>query len=164
MLLNRNPKRRVPEYMWQNSDTTNKWVFLNLHFTDQGITQKWDPIDLSFEGLQLQKWNILTDRVQRTDEKNGIVCPVLFPPRVMVIKILKMAHCFVFYAYDSKTLITVWAKCLNAPDRSYWVLSENGMFNRFWSYHVWNTEGRITKNSESAKNTEILYSQELTSC
>ena len=28
-------------------------------------------VGLNFEGLELQKWNIPTDRAQRLDEKNG---------------------------------------------------------------------------------------------
>ena len=30
-------------------------------------------MELNFEGLQMQKWNILTDRAQRLDEKNGVI-------------------------------------------------------------------------------------------
>ena len=44
----------------------------------------------------------------------------------MVIKILKMAYFFVFSADESKKLVKVWAKYLNVPERSSWVLSENG--------------------------------------
>ena len=29
------------------------------------------PMELSFEGLGMQKWNIPTDRAQRVDEKMG---------------------------------------------------------------------------------------------
>ena len=46
---------------------------------------------------------------------------------------------------DSKKLIRVWPKCLNAPERCHWVLSENGMVNRIWSYHSWDFEGRNIK-------------------
>ena len=121
------------------------------------------PMQLNFEGLQMQKWNILTDRAQKASEKKGIICPAItFPPKVMVIK---MAHLFVFSAYGSKMLITVWAKCFNASGISYWILSENGMFNRLCSYHLWDIENLyIKKPPESAKNTEIPYFQELTSC
>ena len=53
-----------------------------------------------------QKWNIPADRAQWLDEKNGVICLVImFAPRVMVIKMLKMA---------------VGVKYLNAPERSYW--------------------------------------------
>ena len=42
--------------------------------------------------------------------------------------------------------------------RYYWVLSENGMVNRLWSYPLWDIEGRnIKKSAESTKNTKILY-------
>ena len=39
--------------------------------------QKEDPIEVSFEGLEMQKWNIPTDRVQGVDEKNVIICLVI---------------------------------------------------------------------------------------
>ena len=31
--------------------------------------QRGDPMELYFEGLEMQKWNISTDRAQRIDEK-----------------------------------------------------------------------------------------------
>ena len=36
-------------------------------------------------------------------------------------------------ANDSKKLVTVWAKYISASERSYLVLSENGMANVLWS-------------------------------
>ena len=42
-----------------------------------------------------------------------------------------------FPSDDNIKLTTAWAKYLSAPERSYWVLSENGMVNKFWSYHSW---------------------------
>ena len=41
---------------------------------------------------------------------------------------------FVFSAHDSKKLVTVCAKYLNASERSYRVLSENAMVKRLWIY------------------------------
>ena len=38
---------------------------------------------------------------------------------VMVIKMSKMAHLFVFSAGESKKSVTGWGKCLRAPGRSY---------------------------------------------
>ena len=35
-----------------------------------------DPMKLNFEGLEMQKWNIPTDRTQGVDEKNRIICLV----------------------------------------------------------------------------------------
>ena len=50
---------------------------------------------MNFDGLEMQKWNIQTDRAQRVDEKNGIICPaIIFASGVMVIKMSKMAHFF----------------------------------------------------------------------
>ena len=42
------------------------------------------PMELNFEGLEMQKWNIPTDRVQRVDKKIGWFV-VMFTLRVMVI-------------------------------------------------------------------------------
>ena len=43
------------------------------------------PMELNFEGLEMQKWNIPTDRVQRVDKKIGWFVVVMFTLRVMVI-------------------------------------------------------------------------------
>ena len=42
-------------------------------------------MELNFEGLEMQKWNIPTDRVQRVDKKIGWFAVVMFTLRVMVI-------------------------------------------------------------------------------
>ena len=55
--------------------------------------QRGNPMESSFEGFDMLKWNIPTDRAQRVDEKNGVICQVImFTPRVMEIKMSKMAH------------------------------------------------------------------------
>ena len=72
-------------------------------------------MELNFEGLGMQKWDIPTDRAQRTDGKYGTICLVfMFTPQVMVIKMWKMAHFFVFSAGASKKLVTVSTKYLCA--------------------------------------------------
>ena len=42
--------------------------------------EKWDGeedlMELNFEGLKIQKWNVPTDRVQTVDEKNRVICLV----------------------------------------------------------------------------------------
>ena len=44
-------------------------------------------MELTFEGLEKQKWNIPTDRAQRVHKKNGVICLVImFTPRVRVFK------------------------------------------------------------------------------
>ena len=39
--------------------------------------------------FETQNWNILTDRAQTGDEKNGVIRLVMFTPRFMVIKMQK---------------------------------------------------------------------------
>ena len=108
-------------------------------FTDQKIVQ----VELNFESLEIQKWNIPTDRSQGVGDKNGVICLVtMLTPRIMVIKMSKMAHFFVFFADDSKILVLLCGNYFNAPTRSYWVLPENCMVNRLLSYHSWDIEGR----------------------
>ena len=69
-------------------------------------------------------------------EKNGVLCLVImFTPRVMVIKISKMAHFFLFSADASKKSVTVWKKYLRVSERSYLALSENAMDYCILSYH-----------------------------
>ena len=44
-------------------------------------------MELNFEGIQMQKLNIPTDRAQRVDGKNGVICLVIMcTSQVMVIK------------------------------------------------------------------------------
>ena len=32
-----------------------------------------DPMELNFEGVEMQKWNVQTDRAQRVDQKFGVI-------------------------------------------------------------------------------------------
>ena len=60
-------------------------------------------MELNFEGLQMLKWNIPTDRAQRVDGKNGVICLVIiFTPQVMVIKMPKMAYFLYFLLMPAK--------------------------------------------------------------
>ena len=49
----------------------------------------------------MQKWNILTYRAQRVDEKNDVICQVRFTSKVMVI-MAKMAHLMYFLLNTEK--------------------------------------------------------------
>ena len=50
-------------------------------------------MELNFEGYEMQKWNIPTDRAQRIDEKNGVICLVImYTPGVMVIKMQSISN------------------------------------------------------------------------
>ena len=41
-------------------------------------------------------------RVQRVDEKNGFICLIMFPPRVVIIKMSKIAHFLNFLLMTEK--------------------------------------------------------------
>ena len=48
-----------------------------MYFIDQKVMQDGDSTELNFEGLEMEKWNIPTDRTRRTNEKNGVICLVI---------------------------------------------------------------------------------------
>ena len=50
----------------------------------------------------MQKWNISTYRAQRVDEKNDVICLVMFNSKVMVIRMSKMAHLMYFLLNTEK--------------------------------------------------------------
>lgn len=63
-------------------------------------------MELSFDGLEMQRWNIPTDGAQRADKKNGFICPVvMFTARAIVSKMSKMTQILEFFAEDSKRLV-----------------------------------------------------------
>ena len=49
--------------------------------------------------FEIQNWNILTDRAQGVDEKNGVIPLLMFTPRVVINK-SKMAH-FMYFLLDT---------------------------------------------------------------
>ena len=86
-------------------------------------------IEMNFEGLEIQKW-----------KENGAF--------------------FVLFADDSKTSVTVYAKRLqSAPKRTFWVLSKNWVVDRFWSYRLWDIEGKSIKKLESQQKIMKLSSR-----
>ena len=72
-----------------------------MYFTDQNLIQRWMVMELNVEPM---------DVAQRIDDKNGLICVVMFTCGFMVIKMSKLAHSFVFSADNSKKSVTVWAK------------------------------------------------------
>ena len=61
-------------------------------FYRQEHNAKRDSMKLNFEGLEMQKWNIPTNRAWKADEKNRIIClAIIVISRVMVIKMSRMA-------------------------------------------------------------------------
>ena len=113
-------------YLYQQAWKCHIW-HVNVYFTNHNVMQKGDPMELNFESLEMQKWNIPTDRSQKVDEKNGVIYLVaMFATRVAVIKIshithflyflvmtakdLSIAQFFAFSDYDSKKKVRVWPK------------------------------------------------------
>ena len=74
----------------------------------------------------MQKWNISTYRAQRVDEKNDVICVVMFTSKVMVIRMWKKAS-FNVYSAEYRKTDQVWARYLNASVRSYLALLQNAM-------------------------------------
>ena len=122
-----------------------------------------NPMELNFEVLEMQKWNIPTDRTQRVDEKNGVVCLIImFTHRVMVIKMSKNGSLFVFSADDSKKLVSVWAKYLNIFfQKMVWLIGF--AFTVREILRVVNIKKVVVKTVVNIKK-KILYFQWLTSC
>ena len=81
----------------------------------------------------LRKWNIPTCRGQKIDEKIWSICLVIiFTLGVLVIKMSKMTHCFVFSANDSKKSHSL-GQITKCTWKILWVLSENCTVNKLWS-------------------------------
>ena len=59
-------------------------------------TKSWQALHV----FDMQKRNRSTERVQRVDEKNGVIRLVMFTHRVMVIKISEMDH-FMYFQLDT---------------------------------------------------------------
>ena len=74
-------------------------------------------MELNFESLEMQKWNIPTNRAQRAGEQNGAICLVIkFTSRVMVIKMSKTAHFLHFFAEKQRQTVTIWGNYSSASE------------------------------------------------
>ena len=67
----------------------------NCAFYRSELTGKWGPHGTEIKFLKFKMKYI----AQRVDEKNGIIRLVMFAPRVMIIKMSKMAH-FMYFLLD----------------------------------------------------------------
>ena len=67
----------------------------NCAFYRSELTGKWGPYGTEIKFLKFKMKYI----AQRVDEKNGIIHLVMFAPRVMIIKMSKMAH-FMYFLLD----------------------------------------------------------------
>ena len=68
-------------------------------------------MELNFEDLEMQKWNIPTDIPQRVHEKNGVICLIImFTSGANDHWNVANGSFFVFSADDRKKLVAVWVK------------------------------------------------------
>ena len=82
----------------------------------------------------MQKWNISTYIAQRVDEKNYAIHLVMFTPKVMSLGCQKWLILCNFCWIQKKT-DPVWARYLNASERSYLALLQNTMDYGVLSYY-----------------------------
>ena len=93
-------------------------------------------VKLNFEDLEMQKWNIPTNKAQRVNEKNGVIyLAITFTPRVVVIEMLRMAHFLYFLLIAAKTQSQFWSKYLRASERSCLTILRNAMNYWILGYH-----------------------------
>ena len=68
---------------------------------------------LNFEGLEMQKWNIPTDRAQRADGKNGVICLVsCLLPKLWSLKCQKWLI-FCIFCWCQQKISHIWNKIIN---------------------------------------------------
>ena len=97
--------------------------------------QRGDSMELNYEGLEMQKWNILSDRAENLDEKNEVICLVIMVTLgVMVIKMSKYLN-FCIFCWWQQNPVIIWKKYLRASERSNLAFSENVMDCWNLSYH-----------------------------
>ena len=89
-----------------------KYVFYGPeHNAKEGPHENWILKVLKCKN-GINHWTELKEQIK----KKWVICVVvMFPPRVIAIKVSKMA---------AKKSVTASGKCLNAPETFYWVLSK----------------------------------------
>ena len=90
-------------------------------------TKGW-PKKMNFDKFQTQKWDFLTVRGRKEDEKNGVMNLVfILPSWFMVLKLSKILSFVQFFADISKTSKAVIAIFVCASECSRFAFLENGV-------------------------------------
>ena len=93
---------------------------------------------MTFDYFQIQKWMLQTDRVEKTDEENGVICLVsMFASWVMVLKLSKKVHFLQFCADLSKKSKSVKIIYICVSESSHYIHSENNMVYRGLGHRSW---------------------------
>ena len=93
---------------------------------------------MNFDYFQIQKQILQIIKVEKVDEKNGVICQVsMFPYWVTALELIAKVHFFQLCAELSKKLKSVKAIYIYAFESSHYTLSEydivyRGLSNRSW--------------------------------
>ena len=110
------------------------------------MDQRGDQIKINFDYLQIKKWMLQTVRVEKVDEKIGVICLVsMFPSWVMVCKLSKNVIFLQFCADLSKKSKSVEAIYIYASESSYYSLSENALIYSGLTHRLWDIAIKISK-------------------
>ena len=102
------------------------------------MDQRGDHMKINFDCFHIQKWRLQTVRVEKVDEKNGVICLVfMFPSWVIVLKLSKKVHFLQLCAAPRKKSKPIKAIYIYASESSLSTLSENGMVYRGPSHRSW---------------------------
>ena len=120
--------------MGQNLDSTaftsEIQVFCRLEWTKVGTPWKGNLTFFKYKNDKHFWQNFqITNRAQKVDEKNRVICLVsFFPSWVMVLKLLKIVYFFQICADLRKKSKSIKAIYLYPSERPHHVLLENNMF------------------------------------
>ena len=102
------------------------------------MDQKGNHMKMNFDYFQIQKWMLQTVRVEKVDEKNGVICLVsMFSSWVMVRKLFKEVHFLQFCANLSKKFKSIKAIYRYASESYLSTLLENGIVYRGPNHRSW---------------------------
>ena len=102
-------------------------VFYRPEGTKGATTRKWI--------LSIFKFRNEYYKLEKVDEKNGVICLVtIFPSWVMVLKLSKKLH-FCNFVLTSAINLSLKAIYIYASERSWYALSENGIVYCAMTYY-----------------------------
>ena len=102
------------------------------------MDKRGDHNKMNFDYLQIKTWMLQTVRVEKVNEKYGVICLAsMFPSWVAVCKLSKKVHILQFCADLSKKSKSSEAIYIYASESSHYTLPENAMVYRGLSHLSW---------------------------
>ena len=137
-----------------------------VHGIDTILVSNWEQKMLYQNTMQRRTpwnwfWKVLKCKkeIYQIEFKKQMSKTGSFTPRVIVMKVSKMAH-FLFFCWWQQPFKCTWKVLLS------WVFlffcfffPEKVMVNRFWSYHSWDIQGRHIRNCWVSKKKNPLFSR-----